>query len=114
MLVSRSKQVKAATDNLMVLVVRDAGASIAEAGAIPVSDDNERVIVSEAVLDRMARRKTRHADKQFMRKNVNDIQTTLAYRKTVLEMMNANYSRKVVGDVEPITVNEARRVIQHK
>lgn len=107
---SRNRLVSSAVENLMVLVTRDVSEAIARAGDLPVEKVIERVVVTEPIIERMGQRKNKYSQNMFVKGNVNEIQKVLTYRKTVIEMMNANYSKKLIRDIEPIAISEARRL----
>ncbi len=114
LLVDRNKNVKLALETMMTYVERDVERSVKEAQTVPVSQDTERIIVQEDTMNRMAQARTIKESKASIKRNLEMIQRALIYRKSALEMMNANYSKKVVRKVDKVDLREARSILEAK
>jgi hypothetical protein len=96
---------------LMKMVNREYSASIKDAVTIPVSNELDRVQVSKAASMRMATVNSKAGIHKRVEGNMNEIQKSLNFRKSVIIIMNENYANKIVRKIEPIYVNEARSII---
>ncbi len=114
LLVDRNKNVKMALETMMVYVERDVERCVKEAQTVPVSTDTERVIVQEDTMNRMAQARTIKESKASIKHNLEMIQRALIYRKSSLEMMNANYAKKVVRKVDKVDLRETRSILDAK
>ncbi len=114
LLVDRNKNVKLALDTMMAYVNKDIDRSIKAAETIPVSHDTERVIVQKNTMDYMAKARTIKEARDNVKKNFEQVHRALVYRKSSLEMMNANYAKKVVRKVDKVDLRETRSILDAK
>lgn len=113
-LISRNSKAEEGVKVLMGLVNKEVDDSIKEAKEIPVSKEFDRITVTEEASARIARVRSAKDIKAQHQANMNDIQKALTFRKTSIIVMNNNYLRKQVRKIEPIYVNEARTIIEHR
>lgn len=113
-LVSRNRRAESGLQMLMSMVNQDANMSIEEAGSIPVAHTIDRISVTLEAAARMSRIRTTAGINNAKIQSIKDTQKSLNYRKSGLIMMNANYSKVQVRKIEPIYVNEARTLVDHK
>lgn len=114
LMVERNENVRNAMETMMTYVMRDIKQSIDTGKSIPVTKDIERITVSQDVLSHMKQIQTNTDVRNDLRKNFEDIQRTLIYRKSALEMMNSNYSDVLVRKIDKIYVNESRNITEYK
>jgi hypothetical protein len=98
----------AETNNLIKIAMTDVKASLERAHEIPQLDDNARVQVTDQMYDSMAARRSRRENLKFNKALTYDIQRSLALRKHSFKVMNDNYDRCEVSELEPIYAKDAR------
>ena len=111
LLVDRNKNVNSALETMFTYINRDIDKSIKAAVDIPVSRDTERVIVQQDTIEYMARAKTIKDSRTAVKKSLEQIHRALVYRKSSLEMMNANYAKKMVRKVDKVDLKETRSTL---
>ena len=107
-LVKRNHRMAAVFNEILRNVNIDSKDAATEARETPVADSTERVLVTQAVSERMHRTRTRKQNRLAREANINEIQRILAVRVRTHELMNENCSNVLVNKIEPIYIMESR------
>ena len=96
------------------VIISDAKASIDQAKEIPLGDNMYRVTITPGVTERMAQIRSNKQNRHRKVQNINLIERALRYRKMAIEMLNTNYSKKLVRDDELVDVNASRGLVERR
>ena len=96
------------------VIIADAKASIDHAKEIPLGDNMYRVTITPGVTERMAQIRSNKQNRHRKVQNINLIERALRYRKMAIEMLNTNYSKKLVRDDELVDVNASRGLVERR
>ena len=110
----RNVYVRNALRKLLLIVNEDAILSNFEGTKVPIQNGLERVVVTQEIMDLMDVRHTKRHLKEFTLKNLNEIQRALTFRRTAVKLMNINYSKVLVREIEPVNLNEARSIVERR
>eukprot|EP01038_Epipyxis_sp_PR26KG_P012652 gene12652-16962_t len=112
-LVDRNKKAQTGLRTLTDIVHKEALSSIKEAKKIPVQKELDRLTVNEKVSEIIGKVRDQKGIDMTITNNNREIQKALNIRKSVLIMMNSNYSHVLVRKIEPIQVNESRTIVNY-
>lgn len=110
----RNAKAELGLNTLLSLVKREAQESVQISKNIPVSKEIDRVVVTDEVAEYLDRVTTKKQIDANMKKNNQEIQKALNFRKSAIVLMNSNYSKVLVRKIEPIYINEARSIISYR
>ena len=110
----RNVYVRNALRKLLLIVTEDAVVSNFEGTKVPIQNGLERVVVTQEIMDLMDVRHTKRHLKEFTLKNLNEIQRALTFRRTAVKLMNINYSKVLVREIEPVNLNETRSIVERR
>jgi hypothetical protein len=111
---TRKKNVKHTMKTMFKVIDNDTTRSVNIGTTIPVSEQLERVKITDPVIDLIKARKSKKEDRQFVKDNLLESQRYLSLRRSSIDMMNHNYDDKTVRELELVYTEEARAQITFK
>lgn len=113
-IIDRNIKAKDTMEATIIDMLLDSKKSIEYAKSIPPLPNTEHISVSSEIYDLMKKNKSKLDFQNQLKENQNEIRKALLYRSTAIDVMNANYSRKIVADSGSLDIDDSRSIIKIK
>jgi glutamate mutase epsilon subunit len=107
----RTQAAKLTTSRILASAFNYSNDSVMVGRTIVVSNDKERVTVSEDVTNVMKQKCTRNALKISKENNLQEIKRVLNWKKMIVELMNFNFDKAFVRDSGQVDLDHARTTV---
>lgn len=110
-LIERNKKAKYTFQETIAMAVDDVSTAHKIANNIPVTQTVDRIQVTPEIYNRILQSKTKRDIKRRLKSNMDEIQRGLIYRQSLISVMNANYSKKIIAEAMPVDIYDARSIV---